>query len=90
MTIPGYRAEASLYRSSGQYRAALAADLAPFGGVAVPQQSGLLPFAAISQDPCQRVCAQGGGAAARSCCLCNGGIPVPNPRFRCGFFCVLF
>jgi hypothetical protein len=39
MTIPGYCAEASLYRSSGQYRAALAAGLAPLGGGAVPQQA---------------------------------------------------
>jgi hypothetical protein len=90
MTMPGYRAEASLYRSSGQYRAALAAGFAPLGGVAVPQQSDLLPFAPISQNPCQRVCAQRGCSAARACCICNGGVPVPNPRFRCGFFCALF
>jgi hypothetical protein len=37
MTMSGYRAEASLYRSSGQYRAALAAGFLPLGG-AFPQQ----------------------------------------------------
>jgi hypothetical protein len=38
MPVPGYGAEASIYRSTGQYRAALAAGIAPPGGVAVPQQ----------------------------------------------------
>jgi hypothetical protein len=37
-----HRAEASLYRSTGQYRAALAAGVAPLGGVVVPQQ--IRPF----------------------------------------------
>ena len=37
MSIPGYGAEASLYRSSAQYRAALA-GLAQSAAVAIPQQ----------------------------------------------------
>jgi hypothetical protein len=38
MSLPGFGAEASLYRSTGQYRAALAAGLAQPSGIAIPQQ----------------------------------------------------
>ena len=39
MSIPGYGAEASIYRSTGRYHTALTAGMAPPGGVAVPQQA---------------------------------------------------
>jgi hypothetical protein len=83
MRIPGYGAEVSIYRSSVQYRTVMNAGIAQSGAVARPQQS-------IPLDFCDRVCAQRGCSARRACCICNDGVPVPNPRFPCGFFCALF
>ena len=64
MSIPGYGAEASVYRSSGRYRAAQAAGLALRDGVAIPQQAELLsPFIFFCYPP---VCPPGG---VQTCCL---------------------
>ena len=64
MSIPGYGAEASLYRSAGQYRATMMAGLAIPNGVALPQQAELLsPFPLICFP---RVCPPGG---VQTCCL---------------------
>jgi hypothetical protein len=87
MRIPGYDAEASVYRSSVQYRTVMAAGIARSGAVAGQQLS---EFLSIPLDPCDRVCLQRGCSARRACCICEGGVPVPNPRFPCGFFCALF
>ena len=90
MHFPGYHAEASVYRSAGQYRAVMTVGIPRSGAAAVPQQSGFSPLASIPLDPCAHICAQRTCSAARACCRCEGGVPVPNPRFPCGFFCALF
>lgn len=41
MSLPGYSAEASLYHSSGHYRATVTAGFALPNAVAIPQQKGL-------------------------------------------------
>ena len=44
MSVPGYGAEASLYRSTGQYRAAMMAGVVQPGGVAVPVVASVMPI----------------------------------------------
>jgi hypothetical protein len=73
MSLPGYAAEASVYRSSGRYRAAMTAGGLPLGGVAVPQQAELLPpFPFFCFPP---VCPPGG---VQTCCLFT-----PFGGYRC-------
>jgi hypothetical protein len=83
MSIPGYGAEASVYRSSVQYRAALAAGVTQWDGAAVPQQAESL-LAPIPPDPCARVCALHTCDAARACCRCNGGVATGFEKWEDG------
>lgn len=61
MSLPGYGAEASIYRPSSEYRAAMMAGGVQRGGIAVPQQAGPLPWPSIM---CSPFC----GPFGRICC----------------------
>lgn len=91
MSVPGYAAEASLYRSTGQYRAAMMAGVVQPGGIAVPQQAELLPsFSFLRCYP--PVCPPGG---VQFCCFgpyCwqNQCPPGPPPQCQGLSGCELF
>jgi hypothetical protein len=97
MSVPGYGAEASLYRSTGQYRAAMMAGVVQPGGVAVPQQAEILPsFPFFHCSP--PVCPPGGGVQ-RCCywmpfggyqCFTHQCPPGPPPQCRGLSGCALF
>jgi hypothetical protein len=67
MPVPGYNAEASIYRSAGQYRAAMVAGTAPPDGVAVPSQAGL------SCSPCDP------DSFSQTCSYTQACTPPPPP-----------
>jgi len=84
MSMPGFNASVSLYKSKGQYRATRARNARGNGSSVLPAQSAAFDPCAHClslPSPCLR---------ARCACTCAGGdiIRVPPSRFfPCGFAC---
>jgi hypothetical protein len=75
MALPGFTADASLYRMDSSYR---------MTNIAIGA-SGPIALAAWDECGCGSL---GGCARARCACRCGGGDILPDPHAPCGFRCI--
>jgi hypothetical protein len=86
MTIPGFTAEASAYKSTGQYHMSALDGAHRTLGVS-PASAHTDQALAGPIDPCRRCIRMSGCARSRCLCQCDGGIPIASSHAHCGFLC---
>jgi hypothetical protein len=93
MQIPGFNAEASLYKTTVNYHGTIS-QAAGISGVTLSASCTCTDpgctWSCPQADPCLKFCSRLSGCARQRCiCICNGGAPEPtgNPNIPCHFVC---